>query len=353
MMKESIGQIQNGNRGSRNWFRVCLIFLFFVCYSALACQQVPLAWDSNVDPNVTGYAVYYGTSSGSHPTRVDAGTNVTATVSNLTEGMTYYFVVTSYNAAAAESAPSKEISYLIPGLLKMSYSASSGAGPMLNFSVAAGQWYEVQATTDMKTWTTISQTAIQSTNMWVQYQDAQTGGAYQSRFYRLVMHSEPPSHPAIASYSVNSSTLRDDVSVEVGFHFIANANLTVYDVGRLVAAGDSGSHQVAIYSDAGNGQAVLVCAGTVSTAGATASTFAYAGGAFASLVAGQSYLILSTETAGGDHWQDDQLTVTPTSSADITVDSSAYIYPVGSGNYILQTPGSHAYGIPNFKLSNP
>ena len=352
-MNDSISQNQHGARRNCTWFQAGLIFFLLICFAASACQQVPLAWDLNQDPSVAGYAIYYGTNSGSHPTRVDAGTNVTATINSLTEGTTYYFVVASYNAARAESAPSKEISYVVPGLLRMSYSAGSGAGPMLNFPVAAGHWYEVQATTDFKNWTSVWQTSIEPTNMWVQYQDTPAGTGNQSRFYRLVMHNEPPSHPAIASYSANSSTLRDDVSVEIGFHFIANTNLTVYDVGRLVAPGDSGTHQVTIYRDAGDGQAVLVCAGTVSTAGATASTFAYAGGAYASLTAGQSYLILSTEVAGGDHWQDDQLTVTPTSAADITVDGSAYINPAGSGTFVLQTPGSHAYGIPNFKLSNP
>jgi fibronectin type 3 domain-containing protein len=57
-----------------------------------------LQWDA-VTGDVTGYKIYYGTSSGSYPYSRDAG-NVTQyplSSLSLTEGTTYYFVVRAYN----------------------------------------------------------------------------------------------------------------------------------------------------------------------------------------------------------------------------------------------------------------
>ena len=187
-MKESKSQNQKTVGKSRNWFLGILISFFSVCVTASAYQSVPLGWNSNPNPNVIGYAVYYGTNSGTYPTRVDAGTNTIVTIGNLQEGTTYYFVVKACNASGVESAPSSEIAFIVPGLVRMSMSAGSTGGATLSFPVAAGHWYEVQATTDMQTWTTIAQTPNESANSWVQYQDAPVGVTYQQRFYRVVLH---------------------------------------------------------------------------------------------------------------------------------------------------------------------
>ena len=50
------------------------LFLMLIVVRAFA-GQVNLAWDASTDPAVTGYSVYYGQSSGSLTTKVDAGTN--------------------------------------------------------------------------------------------------------------------------------------------------------------------------------------------------------------------------------------------------------------------------------------
>jgi hypothetical protein len=58
--------------------------------------------------------VNYGTASGIYTTQIDAGTNDTAVVSGLAEGVTYYIAVTSYDTSGVESVPSNEISYTVP-----------------------------------------------------------------------------------------------------------------------------------------------------------------------------------------------------------------------------------------------
>jgi fibronectin type 3 domain-containing protein len=61
-------------------------FLFFllIAQSAFAAQ-IKLAWDANIESDLAGYKVYYGTSSKSYSGSVDAG-NVTAfTLTGLTQ----------------------------------------------------------------------------------------------------------------------------------------------------------------------------------------------------------------------------------------------------------------------------
>jgi hypothetical protein len=76
----------------------------------IAGQSVSLGWIPSPSPYAAGYAVYYGIASGSYNFRFDAGTNITATITNLAEGFTYYFVVATYDGNDFESIPSNEVS---------------------------------------------------------------------------------------------------------------------------------------------------------------------------------------------------------------------------------------------------
>jgi hypothetical protein len=81
--------------------------------------QVVLAWDANTEPDVTGYKVYSGTTSGTYGTPVDVGNVLTRTVTGLTDGQTYFFAVTAYDSFGNESGYSNEVSYLVPGLAEI------------------------------------------------------------------------------------------------------------------------------------------------------------------------------------------------------------------------------------------
>ena len=93
---------------------VTLLLLAVFTGQAEGAQSVTLAWDSNPESDITGYRLYYGTTSGSYR-RYVATSTTTATAANLIEGTTYYFAVTAINAAGLESAFSTEVSYLVPG----------------------------------------------------------------------------------------------------------------------------------------------------------------------------------------------------------------------------------------------
>ena len=60
------------------------------CFAA----DVTLAWDANTAPQLAGYKVYIGTTSGSYSTSIDVGKVTTYTVTGLANG-TYNFAVTA------------------------------------------------------------------------------------------------------------------------------------------------------------------------------------------------------------------------------------------------------------------
>src|SRR6187551_2204718 len=84
-------------------------------FAAQATQSVGLAWDPSPDNDIATYRVYYGLSSGDRSSVIQVGNVTSATVPNLADGSTYFFVVTAVNTAALESEPSNEISYTTQG----------------------------------------------------------------------------------------------------------------------------------------------------------------------------------------------------------------------------------------------
>jgi Fibronectin type III domain len=164
-------------------------FVFF-CFTPMAWadQAITLAWDASTDPAVMGYVVYYGTASGNYTTRMDVGTNLTVTITNLQPGLTYYFAITDYNDAYFESAPSGEITYLVPGILLLTAATNSpNASKTLSFPVVPSHWYEVQSSTNLQDWRTLWQSGVATSNDWVQFTDEESG-KISPRYYRLILH---------------------------------------------------------------------------------------------------------------------------------------------------------------------
>jgi hypothetical protein len=101
-----------------------LILALFALQSAAVAQAPPpnpaitafgvtLQWDPNVETDLTGYKVYYGTVSRTYGTPVTLGKITTYKVEGLTTPGIYYFAVTAFNAAG-ESGYSNEV-VLQPG----------------------------------------------------------------------------------------------------------------------------------------------------------------------------------------------------------------------------------------------
>ena len=166
------------------FFSVCLVFC---ALSVRASKSVSFAWNPSPDTDVSGYAIYYGSKSGTYTARVDVGSKTNATLSGFTEGTTNYFVVVAYNSAALESMPSSEVTVLVPGCLKVVAPVTPGDAPTVSFTVVTGHGYEVQATQDFSTWTTVWQIAAAATNSWMSFTDP-NAALYSQRYYRLLSH---------------------------------------------------------------------------------------------------------------------------------------------------------------------
>lgn len=75
--------------------------------------EVTLAWDPNPEPDIAGYELSYGVEPGKH-TVTTPTTATQHTLTDMTEGTTYFFVVRAKNQAGQLSPPSTEIIYTIP-----------------------------------------------------------------------------------------------------------------------------------------------------------------------------------------------------------------------------------------------
>ncbi len=81
--------------------------LAFMPSSIFALQSVTLVWSPSPDA-VAGYNIYYGPASGVYTNQVSTGNITNATISNLVEGGTYFFVATAFDNSGVESTPSNE-----------------------------------------------------------------------------------------------------------------------------------------------------------------------------------------------------------------------------------------------------
>src|ERR1700730_5543762 len=95
-------------------FRVIFLLLAVLLGSTSVVNAATATWDRNPETDIAGYILSYGTLPGVHPTSVDVGNTTTWTLSNLTPGQIYYFVVQAYNTSALASAPSSEVVFTAP-----------------------------------------------------------------------------------------------------------------------------------------------------------------------------------------------------------------------------------------------
>ncbi len=87
----------------------------FVTLLAAPAQaaQLTLAWDASPSTSVTGYHVHVGTAPGTTDRTINV-TGLSATITGLNQGKTYYFSVSAHDAAGTESPRSNEVKRVLP-----------------------------------------------------------------------------------------------------------------------------------------------------------------------------------------------------------------------------------------------
>lgn len=100
--------------GIFNWGKVFISLFLMMTFGANA-GEVIVSWDRNNEQDLAGYRIHYGTSSGNYTNIIDVGNHTSHAINNLTDGLSYYFVVTAYDNIGNESDYSHEKSaYIIP-----------------------------------------------------------------------------------------------------------------------------------------------------------------------------------------------------------------------------------------------
>jgi hypothetical protein len=171
-----------------SWFElvsVVVVTWLSACGITKGASGVSLQWNPNTDPSVVGYNLYYGGTSRNYTNVINLGAATNAVVDDLTEGKTYFFAVTAYDASGDESDYSEETVYIVPGYLVLTPGATPGSTVRIQFPVASGHWYELQSSPDLQTWTTI-QKVLGNANNWVEYDPPATSKGPQ--FFRLILH---------------------------------------------------------------------------------------------------------------------------------------------------------------------
>ena len=127
----------------------CRCTLAFVSFAALLIilplspksaypAQIRLAWNPVIDPDITGYMVYYGTSSGDYDVTLDVGNWTSVTIEDLEDGEAYYFSVTAYDLGDNESGYSNEVCINCASQGATNSSGGGGGGGCFIATVAYG-----------------------------------------------------------------------------------------------------------------------------------------------------------------------------------------------------------------------
>jgi hypothetical protein len=88
------------------------VFIRGVCNNLTS--SVTLTWAASTSISTMGYKVYYGSASGIYTSVLTVGKVTTATISNLTPGQRYYFLVDTYNPLGVVSTFLSETSATAP-----------------------------------------------------------------------------------------------------------------------------------------------------------------------------------------------------------------------------------------------
>jgi PKD repeat protein len=108
MVRNALEQLWYRTRRRTARLATCSFLLLATALPAIA-GTVSLAWDPVTATGLSGYMVYYGTSSGSYPNKIDVGNVTTFTVPGLPDTGTFYFVVTAYDGSRTESGYSNSV----------------------------------------------------------------------------------------------------------------------------------------------------------------------------------------------------------------------------------------------------
>src|SRR5574341_1445892 len=289
------------------WMAATSIILTIVCSPAVFAADAILSWSPNTETNLAGYRVYYGTSSRSYPNVIDVGLVTTYTVTGLGPG-TYFFALTAYNTAGAESGVSNEASKVIPDTQPPVISAVTVGG--ITSAQATVSWTTNEPATSLVEYGTTTTYGLQTTENLAlagQHQHQLTGLQASTTYHYRVLSRDAAGNLA--------------TSADRTFTTLAAADTTAPTI-SAVAAGSVTSSGATITWTTNEGSTTQVQYGPTSAYGATTSlnstlVTAHSQGLTGLTATHYHYRVLSRDAAGNLAMSAD-LTFTTLAAADTT-----------------------------------
>ena len=104
----------------RNEITALIVIGFFLFFGAPSVfgASLNLAWNANTETDLSGYRIYYGTSSGNYTSVKEPGKVTSYALSDLNEGTRYYITMSAFDTSLNESQKSAEITGVALGAEK-------------------------------------------------------------------------------------------------------------------------------------------------------------------------------------------------------------------------------------------
>lgn len=96
-------------------FIVFLLSIGVIFSNTVLGTTITFVWDASTSPNIGGYKLYWGETSGAYTTSKDVGNVLTTDLTELVPEHNYFIAMKSYNSdKTVESGYSNEVSILVP-----------------------------------------------------------------------------------------------------------------------------------------------------------------------------------------------------------------------------------------------
>lgn len=162
---------------------------------------IKLSWNAANDTAVKGYALYCGAVNQTSQSRMDVGTNLTGTVSNLIVGVNYRIYAVAYNATGMESVPSNELLFApsvpllpptpTPSGPKLEIAKQANGSMRLSYKATPGLVCGIQfaATPNPTAWQTLTNVTATSVSNVIALDNS--ASLVSKRFYRVALSAQP------------------------------------------------------------------------------------------------------------------------------------------------------------------
>jgi hypothetical protein len=299
-------------RQSTGPFPLGLMFALVLVVGALGAPvfagDAIVSWDPNTEPDLAGYTIHYGTSSGAYSVAVAVGLTTSYTVTGLNAG-TYYFAVTAENTSGAGSDYSNEGSKVILDTTPPVVSAVAAIGITASGATVTWTTNETASTqVDYGTTTAYGASTTLNTTLVTAHAAALAGLQAATLYHYRVRSTDAAGNTALsADYTFTTASAADTTAPTLTS--IAAGSITSTTAGIAWTTNEAATTQVDYGTTTAYGAST-----TLNTTLVTAHAAALAGLQAATLY---HYRVRSADAAGNAALSGDA-TFTTASAADTT-----------------------------------